>query len=55
MSEVIEKNCPVRTAALETHENIMGFFSSRNFSGSLPDLPGDGDLHTKMMHHNGVI
>ena len=44
MSEVIGKNYPVRTAALETHENDGSFFSWRNFPGSLPDLPEDGDL-----------
>ena len=34
----------MRTAALETHENSMGFFSSRNFPGSIPDQPEDGEV-----------
>ena len=44
MSEVIGKNYPVRTAALETHEKSHGVFSSRNFPEPCIDLPGDGDL-----------
>ena len=43
MSEVIGKNYPVRMEALEAHEKRDGVFSSRNFPGSLPDLPGDGE------------
>ena len=44
MPEVIGKNCPVRTAALEMHEQRVGFFWCRNFPGSISDLPEDGDL-----------
>ena len=44
MSEVIGKNYPVRTAALETHEKRDALFPSRNFPGSIPDLPGDGEV-----------
>ena len=51
MSEVIGIKYPVRTAALETHENDGSFFSSRNFPGSLPDLPEDGDLGLAHVNH----
>ena len=44
MSEVIGKNYPVRTAALETHEKRDAHFPSRNFPAPCIDLPGDGDL-----------
>ena len=50
MSEVIGKNYPVRTAALETHEKRVDVFPWRNFPGSLPDLPEDGELSKTPKH-----
>ena len=44
MSEVIGKNYPVRTAALETHEKRDAHFPSRNFPAPCIDLAGDGEL-----------
>ena len=44
MSEVIGKNYPVRTEALEAHEKRDAVFSSRNFPAPCIDLPGDGDV-----------